>query len=115
MKIFKHILLAGVTLFTGVFPVAAQQTKLLAADKHNDYGLVYTLPQTALKITVTSSKEGRKAGPYYQYAKKFVGTEDVVKEDAEVWTINSVNVVPFGKPDKKARYLMQLKPGSTTL
>lgn len=114
MKIFKNIFIAGAAFFMCSVSVLAQQTKLLAADKHNDYGLVYTLPQTALKITVTATKEVRKAGPYYQYAKKYVGTDDVVKEDSEVWTINSVNVVPFGKPDKKARYLMQLKPGSTT-
>lgn len=114
MKIFQHIILAATAIFAVGFPVSAQQTKLLAADKHNDYGLVYTLPRTSLKITVSATKEVRKAGPYYQYAKKYMGTDDVVKNDAEIWTINSVEVVPFGKPDKNNRYLMQLKPGSTT-
>ncbi len=114
MRYFKHILLTGTTILAGCLPLSAQQTKLLAADKHNDYGLVYTLPKTSLKITVTATKEVRKAGPYYQYAKKYIGTDDVVKEDAEVWTINAVDVVSFGKPDKANRYLMQLKPGATT-
>lgn len=93
---------------------AAQQTRLLTADKHNEYGLVYSLPVTALDIEVTATKEVRKAGPYFQYAKKYIGTDKVVKEDSELWTIESVRVVPKGVPDPDARYLMQLKPGSTT-
>lgn len=98
------------------FPMSAmaQQTKLLTAEKHNEYGLVYTLPVTALDIEVTAIREIRKAGPYYQYAKKYVGTDKVIKEDEEVWTIESVRVRPYGIPNPDTRYLMQLKPGSTT-
>lgn len=93
---------------------SAQQTKLLTADKHNEYGLVYTLPVTALQIEVTATHTLRKAGPYYQYAKRFVGTDKVVKADAEVWTIQSVKLTPYGMPDAENRYLMQLKPGQTS-
>ncbi len=94
-------------------PAGAQQTKILTADKHNEYGLVYTLPTTALQIEVTATREVRKAGPYYQYAKKYVGTDQVVKEDAEIWDIKSVRMMPYGVPDNDARYLMQLKAGAT--
>lgn len=107
-------ILAGALFLTSVYPAAAQQTKILTAEKHNEYGLIYTLPVTALDIEVTAVKETRKAGPYYQYAKKYVGTDKVVKEDAEIWTIQSVKVRPYGIPDPDSRYLMQLKPGATT-
>lgn len=96
------------------FTVCAQQTKLLTADKHNEYGLVYTLPVTAFDIEVEATREVRKAGPYYQYAKKYVGTDVAVKEDAEIWTIESVKVRPYGVADNESKYLMQLKPGATT-
>ena len=99
---------------TSSAPAIGQQTKVLTADKHNEYGLVYTLPKTALRIEVTATREVRKAGPYYQYAKKYVGTDKVVKDDAEIWTIGSVSVAPYGVPDTSTRYLMQLKPGATT-
>lgn len=99
---------------TSSAPAIGQQTKVLTADKHNEYGLVYTLPKTALRIEVTATREVRKAGPYYQYAKKYVGTDKVVKDDAEIWTIGSVRVAPYGVPDTSTRYLMQLKPGATT-
>lgn len=106
--------MAGIAAIASLFPVSAQQTKILTAEKHNEYGLIYTLPVTALDVEVTAVKETCKAGPYYQYAKKYVGTDKVVKEDAEVWTIKSVKVRPYGIPDPDARYLMQLKPGATT-
>ncbi len=91
-----------------------QQTKLLTADKHNEYGLVYTLPVTSLEIEITAQRTIKKAGPYYQYAKKFIGTDEVIKEDSESWTITDVSVTPYGVPDNDNRYLMQLKNGATT-
>ncbi|MBD5358578.1 MAG: DUF4831 family protein [Bacteroides sp.] len=109
----KSFFIVGL-LLTAIFPAGAQQTKILTAEKHNEYGLIYTLPLTAFDIEVTAVREVRKAGPYFQYAKKYVGTDKVVKEDAEFWTIKSVKVRPYGMPDPDARYLMQLKPGSTT-
>lgn len=108
-KIFVAIAAAAMTL-----NVCAQQTKMLTADKHNEYGLVYTLPITGLDIEVTAQRTVRKAGPYYQYAKKFIGTDKVIKEDSESWTITGVNVTPYGVPDSDKRYLMQLKNGSLT-
>ena len=92
----------------------AQQTKMLTADKHNEYGIVYSLPLTELKIEVTATRTVQKAGPYWQYAKKYIGTDRVIREDAENWTISSVDVSTYGVADPEQRYLMQLKPGATT-
>ena len=92
----------------------AQQTKVLTADKHNEYGLVYTLPRTNLEIEVTAKRTVRTAGPYYQYAKKFIGTDKVIKEDSESWVITDVKVKPYGVADDSERYVMQLKSGALT-
>ena len=93
-------------------PACAQQTKMLTADKHNEYGLVYRLPVTALSIEVTARHTVEKAGPYWQYAKRFIGTDKVVTEDRESWEVLDVKVVPFGVPDPDNEYLMQFKPGA---
>ncbi len=102
---------AAVTAFTGV---SAQNTRLLTADKHNEYGLVYTLPVTALRIEVTALRTVREAGPYWQYAKKYMGTDKVVREDSEQWQVKDVKVTPYGVADTGRQYLMQLKPGALT-
>ena len=108
----KAFLLMAAALLTG--SATAQQTKILTADKHNEYGLVYTLPTTALKIEVAARRTVKIAGPYWQYAKKYIGTDNVVRENAESWEITGVQVTPYGVPDTENRYLMQLKPGALT-
>lgn len=113
MTLFKSITIAAALLLTAV-EMPAQQTKMLTADKHNEYGLVYRLPITAVSFEVTARRTVEKAGPYYQYAKRFIGTDKVVKEDAEKWEILSVQAVPYGIPDTENEYLMQLKPGAVT-
>lgn len=98
-----------------IVPAAtAQQTKILTADKHNEYGLVYTLPTTALDIEVTAERTVQKAGKYWQYAKRYIGTDKVVREDSESWKVVSVKVTPYGVPNTETQYLMQLKPGALT-
>lgn len=101
-------------LLLSFLPMWGQQTKTLTADKHNEYGLVYTLPSTSLDIQVTARKTTKKAGPYYQYAKKYVGTDRVVTEDSESWEIIDVSVTQYGMADNSQKYLMQLKPNMDT-
>ena len=114
MSLFTRLLLVPALALGCMLPVCAQQTRILTAEKHNEYGLVYTLPVTALSVEVTARRTVRKAGPFYQYAKKLVGTDKVIKSDSEEWEIISVNVSPYGIPDRDNQYLMQLKQGATT-
>lgn len=113
MKTLRSLALVALTAMCAT-GAAAQQTKLLTADKHNEYGLIYTLPKTALRIEVTAKRTVEKAGPYYQYAKRYIGTDKVVKNDMEKWEITDVKVTPYGVADDSNRYLMQLKSGSTS-
>ena len=92
----------------------AQQTKILTAERHNEYGLVYTLPSTAFKVEIVAVKETRLAGPYSKYAKIFTKDSQVIQKNSVEWSIESVKVTPYGIPDSDNRYLMQLKAGATT-
>lgn len=94
--------------------VQAQQTRQLTAEKHNEYGLVYTLPVTALSIEVTARHEVRTAGPYWQYARKYIGTDKAVGANSDTWSITDVKVTPYGVADGSRQFLMQLKPGALT-
>lgn len=91
-----------------------QSTKVLTAEKSNEYGIVYSLPQTALEIEVTARHQVSKKGPFYLYAKKYIGTTDVIQEDSEMWEITDVKVRTYGVPDSGTQYLMQLKAGALT-
>lgn len=114
----KHLATALAILALGASTIpssiSAQQTKILTAEKFNEYGLVYSLPTTALQITVSAQKKTTVAGKYYQYALKYLGTDDVIKENSDIWTITDVKVNRYGVPSSGTQYLMQLKPGATT-
>ena len=56
----------------------AQSTQKLTAGKHNEYGLIYSLPVTHVRITVEAEKTVLKAGPFFNYAKKYLGVDNVV-------------------------------------
>lgn len=114
MKKFFSSLFALSALIALTVPARAQQTKILTGEKHNEYGIVYSLPTTALKIRVEASREIRKAGPFNQYAKRYLGISDVISEDRVVSKIVSVSVEPIGVKDETTQYLMQLKPGQPT-
>lgn len=113
MKAISCIFIAAAAIAC-CLPARSQQTRLLTADKHNEYGLAYSLPVTSVRFEITARQTVSHAGPYYQYAQKYIGTDRVVKEDSEKWEIISVKAVPFGSADNDNRYLMQLKPGAVT-
>lgn len=108
----KKILTIGCTL-TAIL-AWGQSTKVLTAEKSNEYGLVYSLPTTALEVEVTACHQVAKKGPFYPYAKKSIGTDKAIAEDYEKWEITDIKVTPYGVPDSETQYLMQLKPGALT-
>lgn len=108
-----HSILAISLIASGSVAAMAQSTQKLTAGKHNEYGLIYSLPVTHVKITVVAEKTVLKAGPYFNYAKKYLGVDNVVVADLEQWKIKSVSMSTYGVPDSENRYLMQFKSGTS--
>ena len=71
-------LAVALTVVCGLQSVEAQTTQKFTAAKHNEYGLVYSLPVTHVRIMVEAEKTVSKAGPFYKYAKKYLGIDNVV-------------------------------------
>ncbi|MCH5328315.1 MAG: DUF4831 family protein [Coprobacter sp.] len=107
----KSILTLCIMLATGT--LQAQETTKFTAGKHNEYGLVYTLPQTVFDIEVTATKTIQKTGPYYKYTEKYLGIPVTITENKEFWTLDNVNVSSYGVPDREQEYMVKFKSGST--
>lgn len=93
--------------------VHAQEVVKLQSEKYNDYALNYYLPQTVVDVEVVATKTYSKPGPYYQYAKKYLGTTDVITVEDDKWEIHSVNVVPRGVANTNNRYQLAFKSKQT--
>lgn len=96
-------------------PATAQTTRQLSASKANDYGLTYTLPVTALDVTVIAERTVRTPGELYRYAGKYLNINNPIRDAGESWRIAGAVVRPAGvvSDDDSRRYMVQFRSGST--
>ena len=94
-------------------PLAAQ-TKVVKknAVKANNFGITYSLPKTSLIVEAEVTKVTCKAGPYYQYAEKYLAVQDAIAEDAVYYELGKVRLINRGVPDPDNTYIVEFKPGT---
>lgn len=103
-------LIAGLLLS---MPLMAQ-TKVVKknAVKANNFGITYSLPQTSLVVDAEVTKVTCKAGPYYQYAEKYLGVKDAVTEDKVYYELGKITLINKGLPDPDNTYVVEFKSGT---
>ena len=89
--------------------ITAQSTQKFTANKSNDYGLVYSLPTTVVDFSVTGRKTMSKAGPYCNYAEKYLGLTHVVMKDSQQWELVDVAATTRGVANSAQLFQMQFK------
>lgn len=107
----KHILLFSV-FFLILFSCAPYQNIEVSKTASNAGGqqtLIYCLPQTRIDIDITVTKTITKAGPYAQFAEKFLSITGVPKTDAEAFEISEVKIKPVNEPDPGQFYAISYK------
>ena len=95
-------------------PAVAQSSQRLYAGKPNEYGLVYTLPTTALDIYIEAELTEEHPGEFFNYARRHLGITDAVKTDSRSASVKSITIIPRGIPDSKEQWLAQFKSGGST-
>ncbi|MDR1983332.1 MAG: DUF4831 family protein [Prevotellaceae bacterium] len=98
----KKILIILVILFVNI------QTKAQVLNSSNDAqivanSVVYALPRTSIKIKIEVEKETFVAGPYAQYAEKYLGIE-VDTRNHENYSIRKIEMLPFKEADANTLY-----------
>lgn len=84
-------------MIVGILPHAAAQ--VLNVNEQAPAGtVVYSLPSTTIALEVTAEHESYQAGPYAQYAKKYLGI-DVRGASGDFYKIKSVRMVPYIEAD----------------
>lgn len=62
-------------------------------------GIVYSLPQTGIRIHVTATRERFVHGPFQMYAQKMLGIENAQANDADRWNLDNLKLELFSEPD----------------
>lgn len=99
----KKNILTIAALMTSVM-LSAQEVQHVQVGDNMNYGITYSLPKTAAKVTLVTKCRKTEAGPYAQYAEKFLGLDDVVLEDETVHEILSVSIAPEAVADSSRTY-----------
>lgn len=107
----KLILTLGLLTTLGV---CAQETVKVTANKFNGYGIVYSLPKTAIDVRVTVTRSVEKPGPFAQFAQKYLGQDPTVTQKRTVWQIENIDILPKGIADPEKKYAIQLKKENRT-
>lgn len=73
-------------------------------------GMIYSLPRTNLRVKVTSDNVVFKAGPYAQFAEKYLGIKDVNIESFNYWQISAIEVYTLNEPDLQSLFVVEPAP-----
>ena len=62
-------------------------------------GVVYSLPQTGIRVHVKATRERFVHGPFSMYAQKMLGIDNVPQADADRWNMDEMRMEVFSEPD----------------
>ena len=72
-------------------------------------GVTYYLPRTAFRVTVIAEKTTIRPGDFYKYADRYLRMQNVPTEESIQWSLKSITLEPYGKPDKNKAYSIKIK------
>lgn len=89
----------------------AQQAQRLTATKANDYGLVFNLPRTMLKVSLLAEVTVKKPGEFYRYAPKYLNVSNPITRESHSVKLLQAAIGSYGVPDTEESYSIQFKSG----
>lgn len=102
-----------ITLLTSalfITTVANAQTEVLSGvTRGKDYGVVYTLPKTEIKVDVKVTKVTYTPGEFSRYADRYLRLSDVSGDPEQYWELNSIVATSIGIPDEENTYFVKMK------
>lgn len=113
MTRLRHLAAAGAAILLAATGVCAQSSQKLSAGKANEYGLIYSLPLTAVDICLEAELTQESPGEFYNYAKRHLGIADAITREGRRAALRSVTITPRGITDPDNRWTAQFKAGST--
>lgn len=62
-------------------------------------GVIYSLPETGIRVHVKAARERFVHGPFQSYAQKMLGIDNAPANDGDRWTIDGMTLETFSQPD----------------
>lgn len=101
LLIFSALLLATTAV--------AQTEVTVGVMRGKDYGVTYVLPKTEIEIVLQTTKHTYTPGEFCKYADRYLRLNNVSAEPEEYWTLDKIQPLIAGVPDKDNIYFVKLK------
>lgn len=111
----KKIFLINSLLLLTIFSIAQINVSHVTSeiDLSSKQGVFYALPSTLIKVNLKVTKTEFLAGPYAQYAAKYLDLGNVITEDYNHYEVKDVQLSPIAVPDPDQIYFAELNPKTT--
>lgn len=80
----------------------------------NEAAVIYYMPKTELAITLEYDAVEQEPGIFYQYAERYLGTKDIVRESNTRYVLTNVHVTTLTSADKQRAYKVTPEKGYNT-
>lgn len=101
------IFLVLIVLFSCKSTTETRVTKLENSGLISESGIIYALPQTNLKFTISADKIDIIPGPYFEYAEKYLGIENAPEKESTLWEINDIKIDTYNDIDPNQYYVLE--------
>ncbi|MBE9467429.1 MAG: DUF4831 family protein [Bacteroidetes bacterium] len=110
-RIIYILIIAFVTVSCASKKIVSPSFKVVNIKSDTSFSqnaLVYALPRTGLKINVEITKTEIYSGPYYEYAKKYLGIDNgVIYSDNVNYDISNIEIDSYSQPDTNCLFLVK--------
>lgn len=106
----KRLFLVAAVAAVAALPAAAQTNVVHRTPGVTADGATYFLPKTAMRFVITATCTTHHAGPYAQYAERFLGITDAIAEDVNSWTLDAITSTVYSLPDTSEQYTIEFNP-----
>ncbi len=106
-----NALLLGAALILAQAAIGQTATKV-SLTKATDYGLVYSLPNTVLDITIETEFTEKTPGEFYNYAKRNLNIANAITAPSRTCRVKKLIMTPRGQANLENQWMMQFKVGS---
>ena len=101
------IFLSFVVFFSCKSSSETRVTKIENSGSISESGIIYALPRTNLKFTIEAIKTNIIPGPYHEYADKYLGIENVPKQEISIWQIIDISINTYNDIDPDQFYILE--------
>jgi len=84
-----------------------QTRSLSEPDTSSSHGIVYYLPRTIIRVSIKMERIISVPGPYHDYAKKYLGIENVPQQEQQEWRVLEITCETYSEPDPDQFYVIR--------